>query len=109
MRTPSLLLLLPLPRDLHVGPNVNITGRDTRRAKENVSTVTTSASNLDRVRAAVGGGVVKGNNTTRVTVRCVDRPCGLIPPAFEVVRDLGKREGKESKGEKSSLAQHYCE
>ena len=56
----------------------------------------------------MGGGAVKADTTTLVAAGRVGGPFGLIPPAFEVIRDLGKSEGEESKGEKSGLVEHYC-
>lgn len=43
--------------------DVNITGRDVRRAKENMSTETTRTSNLHGVRPTVGSSAVKGDCT----------------------------------------------
>jgi hypothetical protein len=55
----------------------------------------------------MGGGAVKCDYTALVAVRRVGWPCGLVPSAFEVVRDLGKCKRKESESEKSGLAEHY--
>ncbi len=73
-----------------------------------MSTEATRTIDPDGVLAAVGGGAVKGDFTALVAVGGVGGPCGLVPSAFEVLRDLGKGEGEERKGEKSGLAEHGC-
>lgn len=100
-------VLFPPPKVLQPCPDVNITARYLRRAKENMSTEATRTINPYRVFAAVGGSVVKGDFATLVTAGRIDGPCSLVPPAFEVLGDLGKGEREESKGEKSSLEEHF--
>jgi hypothetical protein len=94
--------------DLHINPDVNITAGDFRRTEKNVPTVATRTIDSHGVLATVSGGAVKGDCTTLVAVGRVGGPCRLIPPVFEVLSDLGKGEGDESKGEKSWLAEHCC-
>lgn len=102
-------VLTQSPQNLHINPDVNITGGDLRRAEENMSTVATRTIDPDGTLAAVGGGAVKGDFTALVAVGRINWPYGLIPPVFEIVLDLGKGEGEERKGEKSSFAEHCCE
>jgi hypothetical protein len=74
-----------------------------------VSTISIrSTSDLDRVVATVGGGAIKGDCTTLIAVGGIGWPCGLIPPALEIVRDLGKGDGEESQDQKRGLAEHCC-
>ncbi len=95
-------------QDLQPDPNINITARDFRRAKENVSTIPSRPINPHGVLAAVGSGAVKGDFAALVAVRRVGGPYSLIPSAFKVLGDLGKGEGEEGKGEKSGFEEHCC-
>ncbi len=56
----------------------------------------------------MGGGAVKRDFAALVTIGRIGGPYSLIPSTFEAIRDLGKGEREESKGEKSGLAEHYC-
>jgi len=73
-----------------------------------VSAVATCTIYPHGVLAAVGGGAVKADFATLAAVGRVGRPGGLVPSALEALRDLGKGEGEESKGEKSGLVEHGC-
>ena len=95
-------------KNLQVCPNVDVARRYCGCAEEDVSTVATGASDLDGVLAAMGGGAVKSDRASLVAVGSVNGPRRFVPSCFEVVRDLGEREGEECKGEKSCLAEHYC-
>lgn len=73
-----------------------------------MSTIATCAIDPYRVLAAMGGGAVQAHLASLVAVGCVDRPFGLVPPAFEIVGDLGKGRREKSESEKSYLAEHGC-
>lgn len=49
---------------------------------------------------------VEADTSPLVAIGREDRPLGLVPPAFEVVGDLGKRGGEEGKSDKSDLEKH---
>ena len=95
-------------KNLHVSSDVNITAGYRGGAEEDVSTVATPASNLHRVLTAMGGRTVEADCASLIAARREDRPFSLVPPAFEVVGDLGEGEGEESKGEQSCLTEHCC-
>jgi hypothetical protein len=95
--------------NLHPSPDVYITAGDFGGADEYMSAVTASAIHPDGVLAGVGSGGVEADFTTLVAIRCVGGPCGLVPSALEALGDLANGEGKESKREKSGLAEHRGE
>jgi hypothetical protein len=65
-----------------------------------------STSDLDRVLAAVSGGLVKNDLSTLVAVGSVGRPSNLIPTALEILGDLAEGERKHRKCSKSDVAKH---
>ena len=73
-----------------------------------MSTVATRSINPQGILSAVSRGAVKGNRATLVAAGRVDGPLSLVPSIFKVLGDLCKGKGKESKGQKSGLAEHDC-
>lgn len=81
---------MPAVESSHIRPDIDITTGDFCRSEEDVSAVTTRSVHSDRVLAAVCGCAVKSDLAALVAVLRVNRPCRLVPSAFEVIGDLAK-------------------
>lgn len=71
--------------DLQVGSNVDITAGHLSGAEEDMSAVAGGAGDLQRVRAAMGGGAVEADRASLIAVGRKGRPFSLVPSIFEVI------------------------
>ena len=95
-----------LLRYLQPNPNVDIATGDLGRAKEDMSTETTSTVDPDGILAAVRLGGIEGDFTALVAVGSVGGPCCSVQSALEALSYLSKGRGDESESEKGDLAEH---
>lgn len=72
-----------------------------------MSTISSWAGNLHGMGTTVCDRAIEGHRTALITVRCIDRPCCLIPSALEVVGGLSEGEGKKGESGKASLEEHF--
>jgi hypothetical protein len=87
-------------------PHIYIAAGDRCCAEEDMSTEATCTVHSDRILATVGCCTIKSDLAALITAGCIYGPCCLIPSTFEVIRNLSKREGHESKGENGSFREH---
>ena len=95
-----------LEKYLQPGADVDITARDFGSSEEGMTTVPSSACNLDRIAATVRFGGIERYYATLVAVGSVSRPSCLVPAAFEVVGDLSQRQRKQGESGEAERAEH---
>lgn len=94
--------------NLHPSAHVDITAGHSRRAEEDMTAIATGTGDLHRGAAAVRRARVEADAASLVAVGRVDCPLGLVPAALEAIRDLGGREGEETReGHQYSLEEHF--